>query len=83
MSLRASSERLRHLHASFGSAADGRFMEGSDIDLVLVSANLESLQQGRKLIRARSSGALFKMDGMEVLSVRAREATPSLPPVEV
>lgn len=35
----------------FGSAADGRFREGSDLDILLVFADLASLRDGRQKIR--------------------------------
>jgi len=36
----------------FGSAAEGRFREGSDLDLLLVFADLDAVRQGRRQIRA-------------------------------
>lgn len=35
----------------FGSAADGRFREGSDLDILLVFADIAALRDGRQKIR--------------------------------
>ena len=36
----------------FGSAAEGRFVEGSDIDLLLIFATREELLEGRQTLRS-------------------------------
>lgn len=51
----------------FGSAAEGRFVEGSDLDLLLVFANHEAMVAGRKAIR--SLGLLHKTVAVDLVFV--------------
>lgn len=51
----------------FGSAAEGRFVEGSDIDLILIFSDMESLLTGRKAIR--SMGLLNKSIPVDLVFV--------------
>ncbi len=47
----------------FGSGADGRFREGSDLDLLLVYRDLPTLRQGRKdLMRVRPFSVACPVD---------------------